>query len=91
LLVARATGRARERKDAQTTGIGELPRARRARDATSLGALALVLASVGIYGVVAPMLKRTMRLVVAGVAVAAGTLPARRAARIDPSRTLHYE
>jgi ABC-type antimicrobial peptide transport system permease subunit len=29
--------------------------------------------------------------VVAGVAFAAGTLPARRAARVDPSRTLHYE
>jgi ABC-type antimicrobial peptide transport system permease subunit len=123
--------------------------------ATALGALALVLASVGIYGVVAYavgrrtreigirialganarsvvalILKRTMRpvvigatiglaaavgvsqvlssvlfgvspvdpvallgalLVVAGVAFAAGTLPARRAARVDPSRTLHYE
>jgi ABC-type antimicrobial peptide transport system permease subunit len=30
-------------------------------------------------------------LVVAGVAFAAGALPARRAARVDPSRTLHYE
>ena len=30
-------------------------------------------------------------LVVAGVAFAAGTLPARRAARVDPSTTLHYE
>jgi predicted permease len=30
-------------------------------------------------------------LVVAGVAFAAATLPARRAARVDPSRTLHYE
>ena len=123
--------------------------------ATSLGFLALVLAAVGIYGVVAYavgrrareigirialganarsvvalMLKRTMRpvvigaavgaaaamgvsqilssvlfgvspvdplaltgaiVVVAGVAFAAGTLPARRAARVDPSRTLHYE
>jgi putative ABC transport system permease protein len=123
--------------------------------ATALGALALVLAAVGIYGVVAYsvgrrareigirialganarsvvslMLKRTMRpvvigaavglaaamgvsqvlssvlfgvspvdpvalisagVVVAGVAFAAGTLPARRAARVDPSRTLHYE
>jgi predicted permease len=122
---------------------------------SALGVLALVLASVGIYGVVAYavgrrlreigvritlgasarsvvalMLKRTMRpvvigavvggataagasqvlssvlfgvspvdpvaltgavLVVAGVAFAAGTLPARRAARVDPSRTLHYE
>jgi predicted permease len=123
--------------------------------ATALGTLALILAAVGIYGVVAYsvgrrareigirialganargvvalMLKRTMRpvvigaivgvaaavgvsqilssvlfgvspvdpiallaavLVVAGVAVAAGTLPARRAARVDPSSTLHYE
>lgn len=123
--------------------------------ATALGVLALVLASVGIYGVVAYavgrrmreigirlalgadarsvvalMLKRTMRpvvvgavvgiaaavgvsqiltsvlfgvspvdpiallgavLAVAGVALAAGGLPARRAARVDPSRTLHYE
>jgi ABC-type antimicrobial peptide transport system permease subunit len=123
--------------------------------ATALGALALVLASVGIYGVVAYsvgrrareigirialgasargvvalMLKRTMRpvvvgavigvaaaigvsqvlssvlfgvspvdpiallgaaFVVGGVAFTAGTLPARRAARVDPSRTLHYE
>jgi putative ABC transport system permease protein len=123
--------------------------------ATALGALALVLASVGIYGVVAYavgrrtreigirialganahsvvalMLKRTMRpvvvgaalglggaigvsqvlssvlfgvspvdpialigavFVVVGVAFAAGTLPARRAARVDPTRTLHYE
>jgi ABC-type antimicrobial peptide transport system permease subunit len=123
--------------------------------ATSLGTLALILAAVGIYGVVAYsvgrrareigirmalgasargvvalMLKRTMRpvvigvviglaaavgvsqilssvlfgvspvdplaltaatLAVAGVAFAAGTLPARRAARVDPSRTLHYE
>jgi predicted permease len=123
--------------------------------ATALGCLALVLASVGIYGVVAYavgrrareigirialganarsvvalLLKRTMRpvmigaaiglaaavgvsqvlssvlfgvspvdplallgaaLIVAGVAFAAGTLPARRAARVDPSRTLHYE
>jgi len=123
--------------------------------ATALGTLALILAAVGIYGVVAYsvsrrareigirmalgasargvvalMLKRTMRpvvigaviglaaavsvsqilssvlfgvspvdplalttatLVVAGVAFAAGTLPARRAARVDPSRTLHYE
>jgi predicted permease len=121
----------------------------------SLGALALVLASVGIYGVVAYsvgrrareigirialganarsvvalMLKRTMRPVVVGamigiaaavgvsqvlssllygvspldpvaligavlivtsVALAAGTVPARRAARIDPNTTLHYE
>ena len=30
-------------------------------------------------------------LVVAGVAVAAGAMPARRAAHVDPSRTLHYE
>jgi predicted permease len=123
--------------------------------ATALGALALILAAVGIYGVVAYsvgrrareigirmalgahardvvalMLKRTMRpvvvgaavglaaaigvsrvlssvlfgvspadpvallgavVIVAGVAFAAGTLPARRAARVDPSRTLHYE
>jgi predicted permease len=123
--------------------------------ATALGALALVLASVGIYGVVAYtvgrrareigirmalganargvvalMLKRTMRpvvigavvglaaavgvsqvlssvlfgvspvdpiallgavIVVAGIAFAAATLPAQRAARVDPSRTLHYE
>jgi predicted permease len=123
--------------------------------ATALGTLALVLASVGVYGVVAYavgrrtreigirialgasarsvvalMLKRTMRpvvigaviglaaavgvsqilssvlfgvspvdplaltaavLVVAGVAFAAGALPARRAARVDPSTTLHYE
>ena len=123
--------------------------------AAALGTLALILAAVGIYGVVAYsvgrrareigirialganarsvialMLKRTMRpvaigaaigvavaigvsqilssvlfgvspvdpiaiasavLVVAGVAFAAGTLPARRAARVDPSRTLHYE
>ncbi|HEX7237292.1 MAG TPA: ABC transporter permease [Gammaproteobacteria bacterium] len=123
--------------------------------ATSLGALALVLASVGIYGVVAYavgrrareigirmalgasagsivglMLHRTMRpvvvgaaiglvaalgasqiisskilgvspadplallgaaLVVTAVAFAAGALPARRAARLDPSKTLHYE
>jgi predicted permease len=123
--------------------------------ATALGTLALILAAVGIYGVVAYsvgrrareigirmalgasargvvalMLKRTMRpvvigaaiglasalgvsqilssvlfgvspvdpvalvgaaLVVAGVAFAAGTLPARRAARVDPSRALHYE
>lgn len=123
--------------------------------AAALGFLALVLASVGIYGVVAYavnrrrreigirialgakaqsvvalMLKRTMRpvliggvigtatamgvsqvlssvlfgvspvdpvallgagFVVAGVAFVAGTLPARRAARIDPSSTLRYE
>jgi predicted permease len=123
--------------------------------ATALGSLALVLAAVGIYGVVAYavgrrareigirmalgasarsvvalMLNRTMRpvvigaligvgaavgvsqilssvlfgvspvdplalagavLVVAGVAFAAGTLPARRAAHVDPSTTLHYE
>ena len=123
--------------------------------ATALGTLALILAAVGIYGVVAYsvgrrareigirialganarsvvalMLKRTMRpvvvgvviglaaamgfsqilssvlfgvspvdpvaflsaaLVVTGVAIAAGALPARRAARVDPSRTLHYE
>ncbi len=122
---------------------------------TSLGALALALVSVGVYGVVAAavgrrtreigirmalganrrsvvalMLKRTMRpvivgatigiaasvgvsrvlssvlfgvspvdplaligsvLVVATVAVAAGTLPARRAARIDPNWTLHHD
>ncbi len=122
---------------------------------TALGALALMLASVGIYGVVAYsvgrrareigirialgasarsvvalMLQRTMRpvvigaviglaaaigvsqilssvlfgvspvdplaltvavLVVAGVAFAAGALPARRASRVDPSTTLHYE
>ena len=122
---------------------------------TALASLALVLASVGVYGVVAYavgrrtreigirmalganrrsvvelMLKRTMQpvlvgavigvaaalgvskmlssvlfgvspvdpialigaaLVVAGVAVAAGAMPARRAARVDPSRTLHYE
>ena len=123
--------------------------------ATALGTLALVLASVGIYGVVAYavgrrareigirmalganargvvalMLKRTMQpvvvgavvgvaaavgvsqllssvlfgvspvdpialvgavLVVAGVAFAAAMLPARRAARVDPNTTLHYE
>jgi ABC-type antimicrobial peptide transport system permease subunit len=123
--------------------------------ATALGTLALILAAVGIYGVVAYsvgrrareigirialganprsvvalMLKRTMRpvvigavigvaaavgvsqilssvlfgvspadpvaligavLVVAGVAFAAATLPARRAARVDPTHTLHYE
>jgi predicted permease len=123
--------------------------------ATALGTLALILAAVGIYGVVAYtvgrrareigirmalganargvvalMLERTMQpvvvgavvglaaavgvtqvlssvlfgvspvdpiallgavLVVAGVAFAAATLPARRAARVDPTRTLHYE
>jgi predicted permease len=123
--------------------------------ATTLGALALVLASVGVYGVVAYavgrrkreigirialgatapnvlalMLRRTMRPVVVGavigivvamgasrvlssvlfgvspvdpialiaaafvvtaVAFAAGALPARRAASVDPGRTLHYE
>jgi putative ABC transport system permease protein len=123
--------------------------------ATTLGTLALVLASVGVYGVVAYavgrrtreigirialgasapsvlalMLRRTMRPVVIGavlgvvlamgasrvlssvlfgvspadpialiaaafvvtaVAFAAGALPARRAARVDPTRTLHYE
>jgi predicted permease len=123
--------------------------------ATTLGTLALVLASVGVYGVVAYavgrrtreigirialgatapnvlalMLRRTMRpvvigavsgvvlamgasqvlssvlfgvspvdpialigaaLVVTAVAFAAGALPARRAARVDPSRTLHSE
>ena len=123
--------------------------------AASLGALALVLASVGIFGVVAYfvsrrfreigirmalgatardvvglILRRTMRPVVIGavigvgaavavsgilssmlfgvspvdaiglggttlfvlaVAVAAGALPARRAARVDPVTTLHYE
>jgi len=123
--------------------------------ATALGTLALMLASVGIYGVVAYavgrrareigirialgasarsvvalMLKRTMRpvvigavigvaaavgvsqilssvlfgvspvdpiallgavLVVAAVTLAAGGLPARRAARVDPMQTLHYE
>jgi len=123
--------------------------------ATALGALALVLAAVGVYGVVAYavgrrtreigirialganahsvvalMLKRTMRpvvvgaatgvavaigvsqvlssalfgvspvdplaltgavLVVGGVALAASTLPARHAARVDPGRTLHSE
>ena len=122
---------------------------------SSLGALALVLAAVGVYGVVAYavgrrvreigirialgasahsvvalMLKRTLRpvvigavvgiaaaagvsrvlssvlfgvspadpialigapLVVAAVALAAAALPARRAARFDPSKTLHYE
>jgi predicted permease len=123
--------------------------------ATTLGTLALVLASVGVYGVVAYavgrrtreigirialgatapnvlalMLRRTMRpvvigavsgvvlamgasqvlssvlfgvspvdpialigaaLVVTAVAFAAGALPVRRAARVDPSRTLHSE
>jgi predicted permease len=123
--------------------------------ATALGTLALILAAVGIYGVVAYsvgrrareigirialgasargvvalMLKRTMRpvvigavigvaaavgvsqflssvlfgvspfdpiallgavLVVVGVGLAAGGLPARRAARVDPNHTLHYE
>jgi ABC-type antimicrobial peptide transport system permease subunit len=123
--------------------------------ATALGALALTLAAVGVYdvvayavgrrtreigirialganaqSVVALMLKRSMRpvavgavvgiaaavgvsqvlssvlfgvspvdplalfgaaAVVGGVALAAGTLPARRAARVDPSRTLHYD
>jgi ABC-type antimicrobial peptide transport system permease subunit len=123
--------------------------------ATALGALALVLAAVGVYGVVAYavsrrvreigirialgataqsvvalMLRRSMRpvavgavvgiaaavgvaqilpsvlfgvspldpvalfgaaAVVGGAALAAGTLPARRAARVDPSRTLHYD
>ena len=123
--------------------------------ATALGTLALILAAVGIYGVVAYsvgrrareigirialganarsvialMLKRTMRpvaigavvgvaaaigvsqilssmlfgvspvdpvallgatVVVSAVALAAGGLPARRASRIDPNQTLHYE
>jgi predicted permease len=123
--------------------------------ATALGTLGLILAAVGIYGVVAYsvgrrareigirialgadacsvvalMLQRTMRpvvigavigiaaaiavsqvlssvlfgvspldpvallgagLVVCGVAFVAGTLPARRAASVDPNRTLHYE
>ena len=123
--------------------------------ASSLGALALLLATVGVYGVVAYavgrrkreigirialgasagsvlalMLMRTLRpvvvgaiigvaaavgvsrvlssvlfgvspvdpmallgavVVVAGVAFAAAALPARRAARVDPTRTLHYE
>jgi predicted permease len=122
---------------------------------TSLGALALVLASVGVYGVVAYavsrrtreigirialgasarsvlmfMLRRTMRPVVIGaligvvaaagvarvlssvlfgvspvdplallgaalvgtsVALVAGVVPARRGARVDPARSLHYD
>jgi predicted permease len=51
-----------------------------------------VLSSV-LFGVspVDPVALLGALLVVAGVAFAAGTLPARRAARVDPSRTLHYE
>jgi predicted permease len=51
-----------------------------------------ILSSV-LFGVspVDPLALAAATLVVAGVAFAAGTLPARRAARVDPSTTLHYE
>jgi predicted permease len=51
-----------------------------------------VLSSV-LFGVspVDPLALFGAAAVVGGVALAAGTLPARRAARVDPSRTLHYD
>jgi ABC-type antimicrobial peptide transport system permease subunit len=46
-----------------------------------------------LFGVspVDPVALLSAGLVVAGVALAAGALPARRAAHVDPNRTLHYE
>jgi ABC-type antimicrobial peptide transport system permease subunit len=51
-----------------------------------------ILSSV-LFGVspVDPLALTAATLVVASVAFAAGTLPAGRAARVDPSTTLHYE
>jgi putative ABC transport system permease protein len=46
-----------------------------------------------LFGVspVDPLALIAAALVVTGVAFAAGMAPARRAARVDPNRTLHYE
>jgi ABC-type antimicrobial peptide transport system permease subunit len=51
-----------------------------------------VLSSV-LFGVspVDPLALLGAALVVASVALMAGVVPARRAARVDPMRTLHYE
>ena len=66
-----------------------------------IGAIVGVGAAIGVsqilssvlFGVspVDPLALTAATLVVAGVAFAAGTLPARRAARVDPSTALHYE
>ena len=55
-------------------------------------AVSQVLSSV-LFGVspIDPVALLGATFVVAGVAFAAGTLPARHAARVDPSTTLHYE
>jgi len=55
-------------------------------------AVSQILSSV-LFGVspVDPIALLGAALVVATVALAASTLPARRAARVDPSKTLHYE
>jgi ABC-type antimicrobial peptide transport system permease subunit len=66
-----------------------------------VGAIIGVAAAVGVsrvlssvlFGVspVDPVALIGAALLVAGVAVAAAAMPARRATRFDPSRTLHYE
>ena len=59
--------------------------------AAALGASQIL--SSKIFGVspADPIALLAAALVVTAVAFAAGALPARRAARVDPSRTLHYE
>jgi predicted lysophospholipase L1 biosynthesis ABC-type transport system permease subunit len=74
---------------------------RRSMRPVAVGAVVGIAAAVGVAQILPSVLFGVSPLdpvalfgaaaVVGGAALAAGTLPARRAARVDPSRTLHYD